>query len=99
MLLCQEVAQRLWADLVRARAQAALRRSEERFRQFAASSSDALWIRDAASLVMEYASPALRQIYGVPPEAVLGEVERWAALIVPEDRASALTHIEAARRS
>ncbi len=96
--LLREVAERLWAAIQRARAEAALRDSEERFRQFAASSSDALWIREAATLAMEYVSPAIRTIYGVEPEAILGDPKRWAGLIVPEDRDAAIAHLEQARR-
>ncbi len=83
---------------VRKRAEAALRESEERFAQFAASSSDGLWIRDAATSQMEYVSSAIQMIYGVAPETLLGDPERWAALIVPDDRDSALQHLEQARR-
>jgi PAS domain S-box-containing protein len=75
----------------------ALRKSEARFSQFAASSSDGIWIRDAATLAMEYASPAVRTIYGCDPEAILGDVERWVALIVPEDRDIARKHLEQAQ--
>jgi PAS domain S-box-containing protein len=75
----------------------ALRKSEARFSQFAASSADGLWIRDAATLAMEYASPAVRTIYGCDPEALLGDVERWVALIVPEDRDIARKHLEQAQ--
>ena len=79
-------------------AQAALHESEERFRQFANASSDALWIRDARTMEMEYVSPAIATIYGVAPGTLMGEVQSWAALIVPEDRAAALEHLEKARR-
>jgi len=75
----------------------ALRESEARFQQFANSSSNALWIRDAATLAMEYASPAIQMIYGISPEALLGDVRTWAALIVPEDRPLALDQLERAR--
>ena len=81
----------------RKRAVQALRESEERFAQFAASSSDALWIRDAATLRMEYTSPAIQTIYGITPDAILGEMDRWVDLIVPEDRETAVAHIEQAR--
>lgn len=74
-----------------------LRDSEERFSQFAASSADGLWIRDAGTMAMEYASPAVEAIYGVPPDAILGDPKHWAALIVPEDRDAALQHLERAR--
>ncbi len=78
-------------------AQSALRESEERFAQFAASSSDALWIRDAVTLEMEYVSPAIEEIYGVRSEALLGDPGRWTALVQTEDRAPALAHLETAR--
>ncbi len=95
--LVQEVAERLWAEVVRARAEAALRESEERFQHFAKASAAGLWIRDAGTLAMEYVSPAISTIYGIPPDAMLGDPKRWAALIVPEDRDTALAHLEQAR--
>ena len=95
--LVEDVAERLWSAVQRGRTEAALRRSEARFAQFAASSSDALWIRDAETLTMEYGSPAMRSVYGIAPEALLGDVKRWAALIVPDDRDAALGHLAKAR--
>lgn len=80
-----------------ARAQAALRESDERFRQFAQASSGAIWIRNADTLAMEYVSPAIEKVYGLDAGGFLGDISRWAALIVPEDRAGALEHIERAR--
>ena len=47
---------------------------------------------------MEFTSPAVSTIYGVEPSALLGNKERWAALIVPEDRDTAIAHLEAVRR-
>ncbi|KRB49240.1 hypothetical protein ASE04_18910 [Rhizobium sp. Root708] len=76
---------------------ARLRESEERFQQFAGASSAGLWIRDAKSLEMEFVSPAIAKIYGVEPGTFLGDMKLWASLIVPEDRESALRHMEAAR--
>jgi len=46
---------------------------------------------------MEVVSPAVATIYGTSPDAFMGDIERWAAMIVPEDRAAALEHIEQAR--
>ncbi|RST30015.1 PAS domain S-box protein [Sphingomonas ginkgonis] len=82
----------------RTRAEQALRASEERFRQFGEASSNVLWIRDAASLEMEYVSPAFEQVYRRPCHEVMGDVRRWAALVVPEDRAPALERLEQVRR-
>lgn len=79
-------------------AEQALRASEARFQQFANASAAGMWIRDAATLVMEYVSPSVSRIYGVEPEVVLDGVQHWAGLIVPEDRDVALAHLEEARR-
>ncbi len=95
--LVQEVAERLWAEVVRARAEDALRESDERFRQFAAASAAGLWIRNTDNLSMEFASAAIGTIYGVEPDVLLGDVRHWAAMIVPEDREIALQHLEQAR--
>ncbi|MCA1411740.1 PAS domain-containing protein [Bradyrhizobium sp. NBAIM20] len=95
--LVEETAERTWAAVERARAEASLRESEERFRQFADASAAGLWIRDANSLEMDFASPAIGSIYGVLPDESLGNVKRWAALVVPDDRDEALTRLEAAR--
>ena len=96
--LAEEVGERTWAAVERARAEDALRESEERFAQFANASASALWIRDAETLAMEYASPAMHDIYGIEPDALLGPIERWASLITPDDRDAALEHVETARQ-
>lgn len=95
--LVEETAERTWAAIERVRSEAALRESEGRFREFANASLAALWIRDAATLSMEYVSPAIGTIYGIEPDALLGPVEKWASMIVPDDRDIALAHIEKAR--
>lgn len=96
--LIEETAERLWAALQRGRAETALRESEARFQQFARASAAGLWIRDAETLEMEFVSPSVGEIYGVETDALIGDVKRWGAMIVPEDRDSALEHVEAARR-
>lgn len=95
-LVC-DVAERAWAAAERARAESRVRESEERFQQFADASSGALWVRDAATLAMEYASSAITKVYGVQPNAFLGDVKHWVAAVLPEDRETALRHIEQAR--
>lgn len=88
-----------WRDVTdRREAQEALREGEARFQQFAAASSGALWIRNADTLEMEYASPAIAAIYGVDPAELFDGVENWAARILPEDRDIAFEHVEGARR-
>ncbi|WP_200960784.1 PAS domain S-box protein [Rhizobium sp. Root708] len=53
----------------RKRAEAALRDSEERFRQFANASASGLWIRNPETLSMEFVSPAIATIYGTARDA------------------------------
>lgn len=95
--LVEETAERTWTAIERVRSEAALRESKGRFREFANAWLAARWIRDAATLSMEYVSPAIGTIYGIEPDALLGPVEKWASMIVPDDRADALAHIEKAR--
>ena len=95
--LLQEVANRVFPRIERARAEASLRESEKRFQQFAAASASALWIRNAETLEMEYASPAIANIYGIDPVDFLDGVELLAASIVPEDRDRALGHLNESR--
>ncbi|CAN7694124.1 PAS domain S-box protein [Rhizobium sp. LjRoot98] len=71
--LVEDVAERTWAAVERANAEAALRRSEERFQQFANASASGLWIRDAETLRMEFVSAAIATIYGTAPEALIGD--------------------------
>jgi PAS domain S-box-containing protein len=96
--ILREAAERIWHALERVRGEALLRDSEERFRQFAAASAGALWVRDAVTLKMEYGSPAIHTVYGVGPGTVLHRFESWAGLVIPEDRDIALQHLEKARQ-
>jgi PAS domain S-box-containing protein len=75
----------------RKRAEAALREGEERFRQFAENSADALWIVDAQTGRPEYLSPSYEEIWGEPRDGVMRDIGRWAALLHPDDRARALS--------
>ncbi|MCO6050375.1 PAS domain-containing protein [Mesorhizobium sp. RP14(2022)] len=95
VVLVQEVAERTWAAAERARAEVALRGSEERFRQFGKASQDVLWIRDAETLSWEYLTPAFETIYGLSREDALtgNNFRNWAELIVPDDRERALDMI------
>jgi PAS domain S-box-containing protein len=83
--LAQEVAERTWTSVLRARAEMALRQSEERFRQFAEHSTDVLWILDADTMQMEYVSPAYERVWGRSIGA-LRDRHQWVETIHPEDR-------------
>lgn len=73
----------------RKRAEVALRESEERFRSFAETSSDTLWIIDAESGKLEYLSPAYETMWGEPRDAILADIGHWASRVHPEDRVKA----------
>jgi PAS domain S-box-containing protein len=83
--LVQEVAERTWTAVQRARAEAALREGEARFRQFAEHSTDVLWILNAATRKREYVSPALERVWGRSPET-FQDRGQWAETVHPEDR-------------
>ena len=67
------------------RAETALRESEARFRGFAETSPDVLWIVDAAGQRLEYLSPAYEQVWGETRRAVLNDLRHWAELLHPDD--------------
>ena len=65
---------------------AALRESDERFRQFADNSRDVLWIWDRRTARLEYLSPAFSEIWGRPPEEVVAHGADFLATLHPDDR-------------
>ena len=95
--LVQEVAERTWTSVLRARAETALRDSEERFRQFAEHSTDVLWILDAATMKMEYVSPAYQRVWGRSQDSV-GSRSQWIESIHPEDQERAFQATESVLR-
>jgi PAS domain S-box-containing protein len=101
--LIKEVAERTWAAVERAKAEVALRASEERFREFAAASTDILWIRNARTMRFEYASLAFSTVYGESMEELTryNTLKRWAKSIDPADRRrvfNALRQVRAGQR-
>ena len=97
--LTEDVAERTWATVERARAEARLHYSEARFRQFSDTSTNILWIRNAATMRMEFASPAFDTIYGFPGPDQGGDdrLRSWARLILPEDRKHVLANFRLVR--
>jgi PAS domain S-box-containing protein len=95
--LTQDVAERTWSAILRARAETALRQSEARFRQFAEHSTDVLWIVDAATMQMEYVGPAFERVWGQSLDAVQTR-SQWIETIHPEDRGRAFQANESVLR-
>lgn len=97
--LLEATAERAWDAVERAGAETALRRSEARFRQFTDAAPEVVWIRSADTLQWEFLSPAFETIYGLGrDEALKGDnLHNWAALILPEDRETALAGIARVR--
>ncbi len=75
----------------------ALRANEERFQQFAAASSDVLWIREAQLFDAEMVTAGFDTMFGLPREEVMGPLRAWASLVVPEDRDALFEHLEQVR--
>lgn len=96
--LVQEVAERTWTSVLRARAETALRESEERFRQFAEHSSNVLWILNLETRKLEYLSTAYEAIWGEPVTVALDDPDHWIQTLHPEDRDQASAAIKRASR-
>lgn len=69
----------------RVRAEAALRESEERFRQLAENIYEVFWVASADRSVVEYLSPAFERIWGRPVESVVGVAGSYLQTLHPED--------------
>ncbi|HET8875314.1 MAG TPA: ATP-binding protein [Casimicrobiaceae bacterium] len=80
--LMREAAERVWAELGRARAESALRESEERFRAMADSSPLLVWVVDPHGRVV-FANRACQEFFGRAP-ARLGP-DGWRAYLHPDD--------------
>ncbi len=83
----------------RQRTAEALRESEERFRQFSDASTSVLWIRNADTLQMTFASPAFDTIYGIPGPDRGGDgcLRAWARLITRQSRKAVLANFRRVR--
>ena len=65
---------------------AALKESEERFRQLADNIPECFWIIDVATWQVLYVSPAFEEIWGIPCDALIKNPRAWTERIHPEDR-------------
>ena len=71
------------------KAQEALRRSEEQFRQLAENIREVFWMMDVSATKVLYVSPAYEHVWGQTCESVYANPESWMESIHPDDRRGA----------
>ncbi|HIK17838.1 MAG TPA: PAS domain S-box protein [Leptolyngbyaceae cyanobacterium M33_DOE_097] len=76
------------------RTEAALRESEERFRQIAESIREVFWVADIKFTQLFYVSPAYEEIWGRTCESLYQQPKSFVEAIHPEDRARTLLVME-----
>jgi PAS domain S-box-containing protein len=82
----EALAQRAWGEIERARAEAALRESEERFRALAEAIEDVFYLTDLDRNALLYLSPAYETIWARPVAALLADLSTFVETIHSEDR-------------
>ncbi len=95
--LVREAAERTWAAVERARAEAALRESEARFRLMADTVPQIVWITDAQGRV-EFFNRQWSDYTGVPYEPTTA-TEVAASFVHPDDASPTMERFDEARRS
>lgn len=95
--ILRDAADRTWVNVERARAQEALRCSEQRFREFSQASSDVLWIRNAETARFEFLSAAFEKTFGTAGLGHVQSTDGWRSLIVDEDLAAVQDSMERIR--
>ena len=83
----------------RKRAEAALRESEERFREMAGNIQEIFWMLDAEKLKVLYVSPAYEAVTGRACKSLERDPASCAETIHPEDRVHVLCRFSEAARS
>ncbi|MBL8133636.1 MAG: PAS domain S-box protein [Anaerolineae bacterium] len=82
----------------RIRAEAALRESEERFRQLAENIHEVFYLNDAQKQQILYISPAYEQIWGQSRESLYQDPRSFVEPIHPEDRPAVFASFEEQRQ-
>ena len=93
--LIREVAERTYPRIARARAEAALRESDERLRLALAAAATGLWTWDLASDAVTW-SPECYAIHGIAEGAFGGTGAAFFRYVHPEDRARVETEVRRA---
>jgi PAS domain S-box-containing protein len=94
--LIEDVAERTWIAVERARAEAALRESESRFRIIAEALPALVWIIDE-NLHLVYANDRWRDFSGLPVAESLGD--SWMHWVNPDDLARVMEEVRPAREA
>lgn len=77
----------LLAEVVeRQEMEAALRASEERFRQLAENIREVLWMMTPGGK-LEYVNPAYEEVWGLPAASLYEDASSWQTAVHPDDRA------------
>ena len=87
--LVEETAQRTWAAVERAKAEAALRAGEERLRLAVRASNIGLWDWDLKTGVVAY-SPEWKAQLGYAEDEIRDEFAEWETRVHPDDRGPTL---------
>lgn len=85
--LVQEVVERSWSIIERARAEIVLRESAEHLRLVIAASNDGIWEHDFVSDVLTW-SDRIYEMFGLERGSFVPSVGAFTALLHPNDRAS-----------
>jgi diguanylate cyclase (GGDEF)-like protein/PAS domain S-box-containing protein len=89
----------VWYRAQLERERAALRESEERFRQMAESIGDAFFLSDPQRKVALYVSPAFERIWRMPVSEVYADWRAWLAHVHEDDRAAVRAHMDDLQQS
>jgi len=81
------------------RRDAALKKTEERFRQMADNIQEIFWILDPQTMGVSYVSPAFEQICELPLDSLYSNPTSYRQLIHPQDRPRVLAELEILERT
>jgi len=62
------------------------KQAEERFREFAAHSTNVFWIVSTGDRTLEYLNPAFETVFGTAQNAFRQDMSRWIEVVHPDDR-------------
>jgi PAS domain S-box-containing protein len=85
----------LFQDMTqRKQTEAALRDSEQRFRQLAENTNVVFWVSELPERQLSYVSPAYERLWGLNPQDVYDDHKNWTNLLHPDDREATATAFE-----